>query len=261
MFAGASAQAASSGGIHIEGSLYQQKTTEPGAVYRGTIAIRNTGKTPVQTKLYRTDYTFAADGSNQYGEPGLLPRSNGRWVRLSQEQLTIPAEGVASVRYEVTVPVDATLKGSYWSMIMIEPLAAAESPDQGALRKGQARAALTAVTRYGVQLASDIGNTGKAQLRFDNPRLLQDKRGKLLAVDVGNTGERSLNPQISLELQAAEGAAVRKITGSRQRLYPDSSARFQLDISAVPAGAYRALVTADAGGDDVFGSQFDLTIR
>lgn len=261
IFLGTIAPHAASAAIHIEGSLYQEKNTAPGAVYRGTIAIRNSGATPVQTKLYRTDYIFAADGSNQYGEPGHLPRSNGAWLRLSQEQLTIPAQGVASVQYEVSVPVDDKLKGSYWSMIMIEPLSAAESRDEAAIRKGQSRTALTAVTRYGIQIASDIGDTGKRELRFSNPRLVQGKDGKFLAVDVGNTGERSLNPQISLDLNGAQGAAVKKITGSRQRLYPASSARFQLDVTAIPAGTYRALVTADAGGDDVFGSEFELTIH
>lgn len=258
---GVFASHATSAGIHVEGSLYQEKNTAPGAVYQGTIAIRNSGATPVQAKLYRTDYTFAADGSNQFGEPGKLPRSNGGWVRLSQEQLTIPAQGVASVQYEVSVPADDTLTGSYWSMIMIEPLSAAESRDEAAVKKGQARTALTAVTRYGVQIASDMGDTGKRELRFSNPRLVESKGGKFLAVDVGNTGERSLNPQISLDLHGAQGGAVKKVTGNRQRLYPESSARFQLDVTAVPAGTYRALVTADGGGDDVFGSQFELTIH
>jgi hypothetical protein len=259
---GAIASPAALAGIHIEGSLYQEKNTAPGAVYRGTIAIRNSGATPAQAKLYGTDYTFAADGSNQYGAPGKLARSNGGWLRLSQEQLTIPAHGVASVQYEVSVPADDTLKGSYWSMIMIESLSAAESADGEALKKGQARAALTAVTRYGVQVASDIGDTGRRELQFSNPRLVEGKDAKrFLAVDVGNTGERSLNPQISLDLNGAQDGAAKKVTGSRQRLYPGSSARFQLDVSAMPAGTYRALVTADAGGDDVFGSQFELTIH
>jgi hypothetical protein len=261
-FLGAISNQVASAGIHIEGSLYQEKNTVPGAVYRGTIAISNSGATPVQTKLYRTDYIFAADGSNRYGEPGKLPRSNGGWLRLSQEQVTIPAQGVASIQYEVSVPADDTLKGSYWSMIMIEPLAAAESPDEASLKKGQARTALTTVTRYGVQIASDIGDTGKRELRFSNPRLVEGKDGKkILSVDVSNVGERSLNPQISLDLNGAEGGAVKKVTGRRQRLYPTSSARFQLDVSAIPAGTYRALVTADAGGDDVFGSQFELTVH
>lgn len=248
-------------GIHIEGSLYQQKTTEPGAVYSGTIAIRNSGKTPVQAKLYRTDYSFAADGSNQFGAPGKLPRSNGGWLRLSQEQLTIPAGEVASVQYEVSVPADTTLKGSYWSMIMIEPLSAEESRDEAAIKKGQSRTALTTVTRYGVQVASDIGETGTRELHFSNPRLVQGKDGKHLFADVANTGERSLNPQLSLELRSAQGAAVTKITGGKQRVYPGTSARFQFDLGSVPAGAYRALLTADAGGDDVFGSQFELTVH
>lgn len=247
--------------IHVEGALYQEKNTAPGATYRGTVAIRNSGDTPVAAKLYLTDYTFSADGTNQYSAPGTQPRSNGAWVRLAQEQVTIPAHATASVAYDVAVPASATLRGSYWSMIMIEPLSPAEVAGASALRTGQVRAALTAVTRFGVQVASEIGNTGTRALRFAHPRLARSKNGTpYLAVDVRNTGERTLRPRLSLDLHDAQGAARKGAPGGAQRLYPASAAQFQMALPAVPKGTYRVLVTADAGGDDVFGSQFDLTI-
>lgn len=247
--------------IHVEGSLYQEKDTAPGATYRGAVTIRNSGDAPVAAKLYVTDYTFSADGGNQYGAPGTQPRSNGAWVHLAQEQVTVPPHGVASVQYDVAVPAGAPLTGSYWSMIMVEPLSPVEAAGASALKKGQVRAAVTAVTRFGVQVASEIGSTGTRELRFAHPRLVKGKDGKAyLAIDVRNTGERTLRPQLSLELHDAKGAQRQGLPVGAQRLYPASAAQFQMDVSAVPKGTYRALVTADAGGDDVFGSQFDLTI-
>lgn len=258
LLAGAGCSAAAE--LHVEGSLYQDKTTAPGATYRGTVALSNSGDTPIAARLYLTDYGFSADGANQYAAPGSQPRSNAGWLHLGQEQVTIPAHGVASVAYQVVVPADPALRGSYWSMIMIEPLSAAEAT--GAPRKkGEVQAALTAVTRYGVQVASEIGNTGQGELQFENPRLVKghDVR-RALAVDVKNTGDRTLRPQLTLELHDAQGAPHKGLPSGARRLYPASSAQFQLDVSALPAGKYRALLTADAGGDDVFGSQFDLTI-
>jgi hypothetical protein len=247
--------------IHVEGSLYQEKSAAPGATYRGAVAIRNSGNAPVAVKLYQTDYTFSSAGANQYSAPGTQPRSNGAWVSLAQEQVTVPPHATASVSYDVAVPADASLKGSYWSMIMIEPLSPAEAGNASALKKGQVRAAVTTVTRFGVQVASEIGNNGTRELRFANPRLTKGKDGKpSLAIDVSNTGERTLRPSLALDLHNAQGAQRKGLSGAAQRLYPASAAQFQMDISAVPKGTYRALVTADAGGDDVFGSQFDLTI-
>lgn len=247
--------------IHVEGALYQEKNTAPGAAYRGTIAIRNSGDAPVTARLYLTDYTFSADGANAYSAPGTQPRSNAGWVHLGQEQVTIPPQGTASIQYDVAVPASATLRGSYWSMLMIEPLSAAETAGAAARKKGQVQAALTAVTRYGVQLATEIGNAGVRSLLFAHPRLVKGQDGKrYLAIDVSNPGERTLRPQLALALHDTQGAASKGIPGGPQRLYPGSAAQFQVDVSAAPAGTYHALVTADAGGDDVFGSQFDLTI-
>ena len=247
--------------IHVEGSLYQGKDTAPGATYRGAIAIRNGADAPVDVKLYLTDYSFSADGVNHYGAPGTQPRSNGAWVHLAQEQVTVPPRAVVNVQYDVAVPAGTALSGSYWSMIMIEPLSPVEAAGASALKKGQVRTAVTEVTRFGVQVASDIGLTGARELQFAHPRLLKAKDGKsYLVVDVTNTGERTLRPQLSLDLHDAKGAQRKGLPGGAQRLYPASAAQFQMDVSTVPAGVYRALVTADAGGDDVFGSQFDLTI-
>lgn len=261
LFAVAASHAACAA-IHVESSLYQEKETAPGALYRGTVTLRNSGELPVTAKLYLTDYSFSADGANRYSLPGTEPRSNGGWVHLAQEQVTIAPQASADVQYEVAVPADPALHGSYWSMLMIEPLSAAESGGASVRHKGQVQAALSAVTRYGVQLATEIGNTGVRELRFDHPRLLKGPDGKkLLAVDVGNPGERTLRPQLALDLQLPGGAPVKGLPGGAHRLYPGSSAQFQIDVSALPGGTYRALLTADAGGDDVFGSQFDLTIE
>jgi hypothetical protein len=249
-----------SAALHVESALYQERTTAPGARYRGSIALRNSGNSAVSAKLYRSDYSFSADGSNRYRAPGSMARSNGAWLQLGQEQVTIPAQGTVSVSYDVVVPANKSLAGSYWSVVMIEPLSAAESSGPGAARPGQVRAAITTVTRYAVQVASNIGDSGRRALHFANPHMLKG-RGvvKALTVDVDNAGERSLNPQIVLELRAG-GAAPLRVAGGQRRLYPATAARFQLDLSAVPAGAYHALLTADAGGDDVFGSQFELTV-
>ena len=72
--------------------MTQERQAKPGETYRGTIVLRNTGAAPAEAKVYQTDYSFAADGSNLYGAPGRLPRSNANWISLSRELVTIPAE-------------------------------------------------------------------------------------------------------------------------------------------------------------------------
>ena len=69
--------------VSIIGELSQDKDALPGDVYTGTIVIRNDTNEPQEAKVYQTDYTFQFNGTNNYGEPGLLPRSNAKWIAFS----------------------------------------------------------------------------------------------------------------------------------------------------------------------------------
>ena len=111
-------------GVSVVGSLSQERSVQAGETYRGVIAIRNSGSEPAEVKVYQTDYAFSADGRNEYGAPGRLPRSNAKWLHLGQEQLTIAPGTVANALYEVQVPSDPALKGTYWSMVVVEPVSA-----------------------------------------------------------------------------------------------------------------------------------------
>ena len=80
-----------------------------------------------QVKLYQTDYLFSADGKNAFDAPGSQARSNAAWLQLNREQVTIAPDSVATVDYEVRVPGGAGLSGTYWSVVMVQELPAAEA--------------------------------------------------------------------------------------------------------------------------------------
>ena len=58
--------------ITPENDISQARIATKGETYRGTIAIRNHGKSPAAVKLYQTDYAFCADGRNSFAKPGGL---------------------------------------------------------------------------------------------------------------------------------------------------------------------------------------------
>lgn len=246
-------------GITIEGTLTHERVVQPGDSFRGTIAIRNTGERAAEVKVYRTDYSFAADGRNDYGPPGRLVRSNADWLHLGREHITIASRSVVNLNYEMRVADDEALNGTYWSMVMVEPVSARESTL--APRKGEARAQLTPVMRYGIQMVTHIGDSGSRELAFANAQLVKAKGQRLFKLDVQNTGERWVRPQLWLELFDHNGQPVGKFGGEQKRIYPATSVRFQSDLSKVPAGRYRMLIVADGGGNDLFGSQIDLKLE
>lgn len=242
-------------GVGPLGATTHVRAAQPGETYRGTIVVRNTDAEPAEVKVYRRDYAFTADGRNEFGAPGGLPRSNAGWLRLSQEQITVPPKGRSTVQYEVSVPDDPDLAGTYWSTIMVEPVTGAEAADP----RGEG-VRLVQVVRHAVQVITEIGDTGTAAIEFKNARVLSGNGERLFTVDVENTGERWLRPKVWLELHDPQGRSAGRLEGQRRRIFPATSVRYRIDLSGVRPGKYLALLVADAGRNDFFGTRLELNI-
>lgn len=241
--------------ISVTSSLSQFHDVVPGEGVENSISIRNSGSADAVIRLYQTDYLFFADGRYSYGEPGTVSRSNAAWITLSTHGLTIPAGETVAVPYEVRVPDDQNLFGSYWSAIMVEEVT---SPTP----QGEGPVTVRTVVRYAVQVATEFGETGDSLLNFTNPSLLDTEAGgQLLQVDAENVGEQSIRASFYAELYDDQGALVARIDGRPRRTYPGTSIRQRFDLGPLVAGRYTALVVADGGGDELFGAQFTLNIE
>ena len=246
----------------VVGALTRERTARIGEQYQGTIVLGNNKLEPKEVKLYQTDYLFFCDGRTQYGEPGKLRRSNADWVTFSPSQLTVPPEGQAVVNYTIEVPEHKSLVGTYWSILMVEPITE-ESPES-ALRPegGEAGVGIRQVVRQAIQFVTHIGDTGSPKPRFVGTKLLaKQDGGQILQVDLENEGDRWMKPQVWAELFNEEGRSIGKFESGTKRIYPGTSVRYQIDLSAVPQGEYKALVVGDAGGDHVFGARYTLKIQ
>jgi hypothetical protein len=246
--------------LGISGSLGRPYEVSPGKTYEGTIEVTNPDASAQEIKLYQTDYSFSADGSIVYGEPGRLPRSNARWITVSPQRVTIPAGEGATIHYTIQVPPDDTLRGTYWSIIMVEPVAPG-SPESGSYDPTKVTVGIREVLRYGVQIETTRGSTGSRNLRFSQVLLQADTGSRLLVVDLENTGERSLQPSLWAELYDGQGGFVGRFDGGAHRLYPGTAARFRVELRGVSNATYKALIVADCGGDDVFGANVSLVLQ
>ncbi|MCP4110505.1 MAG: hypothetical protein GY749_34115 [Desulfobacteraceae bacterium] len=244
-------------GIMVLDGLTREKVASAGETFEGFIEIRNTGKETEDVKVYQTDYLFYSDGSNSYDEPGTNKRSNAKWLFFSPHQVTIPPGGTSRIIYNAKIPGNKALKGSYWSILMVEAIPK-ESPESGRPLDGTINYGLTQVFRYGVQMITHIGDTGTRKLNFLNPDLLKDDKNRILQIDIENTGERYLQPSLWTKLYDEKGGFVDKFEGGKTRTYPGTSVRFKIDLSKAPAGNYKAIVVADCGGDDIFGATYSL---
>lgn len=243
--------------IGITNGLTQEKICKPGEAFQSFISIRNYGPEPQDVRISQTDYAFTFDGKNTYDPPGKAARSNAGWITIARKQMTLSGSSRADLTYTARVPADATLVGTYWSVIMVEAVPRAAAPRSGAAKETPGLG-ISQIMRYAVQIVTHIGDSGSLRLKFLQTELLQDKDQKAFHADVENTGERWVRPYASLELYDQKGELAGRFEGERLRIFPGTSVRFNFDVSRIPAGRYQALFVLDNKDSHVFGVRYTL---
>ncbi len=238
------------------GSLCIEKETRPGESYQGTITLANNDSIARYAVIYQTDYLCFSDGSNQFGDAGELERSNANWITFSPRRVEVPAYQSSQVSYEVRVPDDSSLIGTYWSLLMVEEI---DQLDDSLSKLSRDQVAVRQVIRYGIQCITHIRNTGDHRLSFTGAQLVvREDDEKELQVDVENIGERWAVPMAWMELYDGNGHHMGRFGSERKRIFPGTSVRFRIDLGNTPSGKYKALVVLDNGGQNVLGAKYDL---
>lgn len=240
--------------VEVIGSLKQVYSSNPGEVVKGQIRIQNNDPKDQEVRIYQTDFLFNYQEQTFYDEPGTQKRSNAGWINYSPKTVVLKSKETRNIEYEITVPKNDSIIGTYWSIIMVEGVDPIDPNQQGDL-------SIRTATRYAVQVVSEINNKGTGLLKFMEPTLLPSEDGKklFLAVDMVNQGEHYIAPEVSIELYDQDGVLAKKITAPKRGLYPTTSVRFKLDLEGVPSKkTYTAMIVAAGADDDVFGLEYTL---
>ena len=239
--------------VTVIGGLTRDKTVQPGQQYEELIFLKNTGEVPAQARIYQTDYLFSADGKNSYGKPGTAPRSNAKWVSLSDDVKTIPPGETVGVKFTVIVPGGKEMTGTYWSMIMVEY--AGKPPALKDRGKEEVQLGLRHVMRYGVQIVNHLGGTGEVKVKIAGKSLISEDGRKTYRVDIGNAGDRWVGPEtdVWLELFDMKGGSAGKFEGKHKRIYPGTSVRQEFDLTNAAPGKYKGLLVIDTHAEEVHG--------
>lgn len=239
--------------IAVLGSTLDEHTAVPGQRHTGTIIVRNLTTRPQPARIYQTDYTYSADGTSHFDSAGTMPRSNARWVTTSASSITIAPNTDVELSYTVTVPPIDSLRGTYWSTIMVEGAPTAPPP------ANTRQIGLGAKVRYAIQVATQLPTTGTRRVRIAKLGFATDSSGGYaLDVAVTNAGERAYHPILWVELYDKTGAIRSRSQQQRGLLYPGTSLRQRFSFRRMPAGQYKAVVFADTGDDTVFAAQYKL---
>ena len=249
-----------SGQVTVQGPLTHEVELLPGGSHSGIIVLQNTGNRTEEVKLYQTDYRSQSPGQHFYEDPGTSARSNADWISTSPKRFTVPPGERYGISYVMEVPGDPSLSGTYWSVLMIEPVPA-QSPESYDADPEKTSVGIITLLRYAVRFVTHIGTTGTFQPEISGVNLTLVEDTPTLGIDIANIGSRLLAIEIWAELYDPTGNLVARRDGSGASLYPDSSRQYQIGLDGVGPGEYTALVVIDAGDNNVYGTSFPLALE
>ncbi len=224
---------------------------------RGAIEIINTGEEPAAVEIRRADYLFDADGNNRYPPPGSEERSNADWIRLqpAEGRVTVAPEGSVNIAYTVRVPDEPQLAGTYWSVVLVDPVSEHEEVDVGygvRIRQG---------IGYGVQLITHIGDSGERAVQMLSTRTRRVNGETVLLVDLANTGQRWLRPVVQAAVHQPTGEPLGRFDSARRRVFPGCSVRFHLRLSGLESGNYLVALIVDNLDEHVWATDISLEVE
>lgn len=239
--------------VEVIGSLKHTLIGNPGDVIKGEIKIQNNDLTDQEVRVYQTDLLYNLQENTFYDEPGGNKRSNAGWIQYSPKTVVLKSKESRNIEYIITIPKVDSLKGTFWSVLMVEGVAPIDPTQKGDLN-------IRTVTRYAVQIVSELANKGAGTLKFLEPTLIRTEDKKLyLAIDLVNTGDHYISPELSMELYDENGTSVKVITAPKKGLFPTTSTRFKLDLEGLPSKkTYTAMIVAAGADNDVFGLEYTL---
>jgi len=243
----------SSASVEVIGSLKHVHNVNPGDVVKGQITILNNDLTDQEVRIYQTDFLYNLKDQTFYDEPGSNKRSNANWMQYSPKTVILKSKESRNIEYELTVPKNDSIDGTFWSVIMVEGVTPIDPNQTGDL-------SIRTVTRYAIQIVNELGNKGRGSLKFEEPTLIKGEDKKLfLAIDLTNNGDHYISPEVSIELYDENGTSVKTITAPKRGLYPSTSTRFKLDLEGLPSKkTYTAMIVAAGADNDVFGLEYTL---
>ncbi len=242
--------------ISVVNGLIHQYKIEEGKSYLGFIEVQNSGDHAQSIRILKNDFLCNSEGQVFYEEPGLNDRSNANWIKLKTSEIVIGPKEKYRLVYQIDVPEPLSAPGSYWSVIIVEPV-----ENITLEKKANSLSVLTHI-RYAVQIVCTSVKPAKAAVQFKTPvvKMFQGKR--YFIVDLEDTGELFHRTKITAEFyDASTGTSGGVYKSEMQSLFPFTSKRYMLDITAMKPGEYKGVLLANCEEGNVFGLDLVLTIK
>lgn len=244
----------SAAGVIVLNGLTHRYSGNAGETIQGEIILYNPTDAKQRIKFELQDVHYSCEGSRYFTQNTTHPRSSKTWFNGNLTDYELAPKEKFVYQFEIVIPRNQTIKGSYWNILMIE----IDKP----MRQNKLASTLgvDSKIRYGIGLITQIGQAEQVAIDFEKAVLDTKKEQTKLNLALINTSFFLEEPNVALEIYDMEGKLMLSKNSSRQKLFPESCSKYLFDISNLPNGKYECLIIAESRNEYV-GTQMSLTIE
>lgn len=227
-----------------------------GEIVTGEILLVNNGETAERVTFSTNEALFSCTKARFFSKNQSHNQSSTNWFEGNLNEITMESRQKFIYRFNIVVPKDSKLKGSYWSMLMIH----VEKPISEEFLTQ--KIGLDTKIRYAVALITNVNAQGKINIIFQDILLKKDVKSNSKKLDIKILNESLFveGVKLSLEIYTLKGQKINAFTTDRNIAFPRFCRDFLIDISALPRGDYECVLIADAR-KEFFGTNIRLTIQ
>jgi hypothetical protein len=224
---------------------------------------------PLALEVTTGDYVRSLSGTEIEGsytfatELGQEERSATAWISYTPEIVNLEPGETAEVRYQISIPADTTLAGSYWGVLFVQPIESEEEiqavvesdPDKPSV-------GIFIKFRYAIRIYVTIGNDPPAKPQFVGLEAEPLSDGLQVKPMLRNDGKVFVKPVLTVQLRDLAGNVVFQSTAMPVTVLPESL--YRANIEARPLyledGEYLLVVIGDTGDPQMIAAQSQVTL-
>ena len=242
-------------GVLIVNGLTHTYEGSSGDRVRGEIILQNTSNIDQLVTFDLNEAIFSCTAFRKFTKDISHERSSLAWFKGNLGDKVLAPNERFVYRFSIEIPEDATLKGSYWNMVMIQ----VEKPMQ---QQKSNMVALNSKMQYAVGLMTNVNNIEDLDLNFKSIDFLPEAGlpSKNLSVNLENENLFVEDVKLLLEIYDASGTKIMEKTTVRNLIFPGFCQEFIIDLSALAAGNYQCMLIADSR-EEFVGANVNLNIE
>lgn len=239
-------------------------TIKPGDSFSGTVEVSNPSEEPAGVRVYLGDLVRVA-GAEDYSfdeEGGKERRTLLPWMTFSPDQMTLQPGEKRTILFEVQVPEDPSLSGSYWAVVFVEGMPTESEVVEEAKDPKVPRIGIKTVFRYAVKVYATMEGTEERSAKFTTLKLEEAEGGFDAVATMENLGNICMKPRVWLELRGTTGETVFTQEHVEKTVLPESTLPFKFELRRVPVppGEYLLMIIADYGAPKMVAAQARLAL-